>query len=119
MCVGLGFVPIARSLNYVNGWVAQIFVIPVNVSVLKSRTRNMLSSIASAGRCVNCAQSTHLFIDVFQPLYVFTGPSNADFIPFLARFQVMTDPEINAFLNQDSCRLFYFCRNWFRFLYAG
>ena len=46
-----------------------------------------------------------LFVDLFRPLHAFTRPSNTEFIPFLACFQVMTDPEINAFLNQDSRRL--------------
>eukprot|EP00983_Pelagomonas_calceolata_P012558 402604-Pelagomonas_calceolata.AAC.1 len=35
------------TLTLVNGWVVQIFV--KSVSVLKSRTRNMLTSIAIAG----------------------------------------------------------------------
>ena len=57
---------------------------------------------------VDCANNIDLFVDLFRPLHAFTRLSNTDFIPFLARFQDMTDHEINAFLNQDSCRLIKF-----------
>ena len=45
-----------------------------------------------------------LFIDLFKPLHIFAQLPNTDFIPFLASYHVLTDPEINTFLNQDSYR---------------
>eukprot|EP00983_Pelagomonas_calceolata_P086054 1156675-Pelagomonas_calceolata.AAC.5 len=42
-----------------------------------------------------------LSIDLFKPLHTFAQLPGADFIPFLASFYVLTDLEINAFLNQD------------------
>ena len=45
--------------------------------------------------------------------------SDTEFVPFLARFQVMTDPEINAFLNQDSCRLSKFLSELISIFDAG
>eukprot|EP00983_Pelagomonas_calceolata_P013580 435026-Pelagomonas_calceolata.AAC.1 len=43
-----------------------------------------------------------LFIDLFKPLHIAAQLPDADFIPFLANFHILTDLEINAFLNQES-----------------
>uniref|UniRef100_A0A7S3VU70 Reverse transcriptase zinc-binding domain-containing protein n=1 Tax=Dunaliella tertiolecta TaxID=3047 RepID=A0A7S3VU70_DUNTE len=45
-----------------------------------------------------------LFIDLFKPLHTFAQLPNTDFVPFLASFHVVTNLEVNAFLNQDSYR---------------
>eukprot|EP00983_Pelagomonas_calceolata_P003270 106493-Pelagomonas_calceolata.AAC.1 len=37
-----------------------------------------------------------------KPKHTFARLPNTDFIPFLASFHSITDPEINAFLHQDS-----------------
>jgi len=45
-----------------------------------------------------------LFIDLFKPLHTFAQLPNTDFVPFLASFHVVTNLEVNVFLNQDSHR---------------
>jgi len=48
-----------------------------------------------------------LFEGMFKTLRVF-APSSSEFIPFLICHHSITVFEINAFLNQDSCRLLKF-----------
>jgi hypothetical protein len=48
-----------------------------------------------------------LFEGMFKTLRAF-APSSSEFIPFLACHHIITDFEINAFLNQDSYRLLKF-----------
>jgi len=40
-----------------------------------------------------------LFIDLFKPLHAFAQLPSTDFIAFLASFQILTDFEVDAFLN--------------------
>eukprot|EP00983_Pelagomonas_calceolata_P060109 1146228-Pelagomonas_calceolata.AAC.1 len=75
-----------------------------SVSMLKSKTRNMLSPIAIALRCTCCAGKTRICLMIFSSLQTFARLPNTDFIPYLASFCVMSGPEINAFLNQGSYR---------------
>eukprot|EP00983_Pelagomonas_calceolata_P128429 1161511-Pelagomonas_calceolata.AAC.7 len=66
----------------VNGWVVQKCV--RSVGVLKSRTRNMFSSIACFELCELSRKHKHLFIGLFNPLHTFAQLLSTDLISFLA-----------------------------------
>eukprot|EP00983_Pelagomonas_calceolata_P005455 177508-Pelagomonas_calceolata.AAC.1 len=67
---------------------------------MKSKARHMLSSSAVALRCVSCAKKYEdLFIGLLKPLHTFAQLPDADFIPVLSSFHILTDLEINPFLN--------------------
>eukprot|EP00983_Pelagomonas_calceolata_P069180 1150280-Pelagomonas_calceolata.AAC.1 len=66
---------------------------------MKSKTRNMLYCIAIALRCVNFAVELRrkykdLFVDLSKPLHTFARLPITDFIPFLASFHIITNPEV-------------------------